>query len=65
LAKLKKDLRTKFKGQFNKELTQINEAIQKSSFNLSNLVLVLEMCSNMPWNYQKKALGNLEEKRRV
>lgn len=66
IGEIEKELYLKFKAQFNKELTDIDEEISKSSFNLSNLEkavdTALEYATELPKIW---ASGNLEEKRRV
>ena len=66
IGEIEKDLYLKFKEQFNKELTQINEQISKSSFNLSNLEKAIDNALRYSVELPKIwASGDLEEKRRL
>lgn len=66
LGEIDKDIYCKFKGQFDKQLTQISEDIQKSTFNLSNLDTALDNALEYALELPKIwASGNLEEKRRI
>lgn len=66
IGEIERDLYTKFKNQFNQQLTDIHEKISKSSFNLSNLELALDNALEYSLELPKIwTLGNLEEKRKV
>lgn len=66
LGEIERDLYIKFKAQFNQQITDINEKIEESSFNLSNLENALDNALEHAVELPKIwALGDLEEKRKV
>lgn len=66
LGEIDRELYIKFKAEFEQELMTIQEEIQDSSFNLSNLEIAVEKALNLALNLPGIwASGNLEEKRRI
>ena len=66
LGEIEKDLYIKFKAQFNQQITDFNEKIEESSFNLSNLENALDNALGHAVELPKIwTLGDLEEKRKV
>lgn len=66
LGEIDKELYLKYKNEFETELNKINEEIQNSSFNLSNLEIAVEKAVELAIELPKLWLsGDLEEKRRI
>ena len=66
LGEIERELYLKFKNEFESELNKINEEIQNSHFNLSNLEIAIEKAVEMAIKLPKLWIsGNLEEKRRI
>ena len=66
LGEIDRDLYIKYKDQFDKELTEINEQIKSSQFNLSNLEKLIDKALEYALNLPKLwVCGDLEEKRRI
>lgn len=66
LGEIEKDLYDKYKGEFDKELIEIQNEIEKSDFKLSNLDLAVENALSMSLDLPSLwASGDLEERRRI
>ena len=66
LGEIERELYLKFKNEFESELNKINEEIQNSHFNLSNLEIAIEKAVEMAVKIPKLWVsGDLEEKRRI